>query len=63
MSLKDSEHLREIHEIRQRLAHTVEVSKYNNLNTKLEETENRAKVLAAALEDRTTQTNRLIQGE
>ena len=62
MSLRDSEHLREIQEIREKLAHTVLISKYNNLNVKLQEAEQRARSLAVGLEERTAQTNKLIHG-
>jgi hypothetical protein len=62
LSLKDSEHLHEIKRLSEKLSHTVEVTRYNQLNAKLIEAEKRAQQLATALEERTTHTNKLIEG-
>ena len=54
--------MHEIKQLNEKLSQTVAITKYNNLNAQLLESEKKARELAVALEERTSQTNKLIQG-
>lgn len=62
LSMTQSEHVREVDNLRDQNVKMVDITRYNNLHQKLVEAEKKVRELEAMMEQRAAETSQLIVG-